>query len=69
MENNLQNKNIQDTYPRLVQIVDGLLYNGNGELLNINTGEQDTIYPMVHSANMMMRQQTEFIKSINNNWK
>lgn len=36
MDNNLQNKNIQDTYPRLVQIIDGVLYDGNGDELEIS---------------------------------
>jgi len=64
-------KNTSDTLDGDLDITGYVKANGTVEGSNLsgnNTGDQDTIYPMVHSANMMMKQQTEFIKSINNNW-
>jgi hypothetical protein len=63
------------TYPETVTNLPNIgTINAKGTIIGSNlsgknTGDQDTIYPMVHSADMMMKQQTEFIKSINNNWK
>jgi len=37
MINNLADTLIQDTYPRVVQIVDDVLYDGLGNNLNIST--------------------------------
>jgi len=37
MSNDLTDTLIQDTYPRLVQIVDDVLYDGLGNNLNIST--------------------------------
>ena len=61
MSNNLTDVLIQDTYPRLVQVVDGELYDGLGVSLSINTS---TLSLKISEAANLIQTQNIYAKYI-----
>jgi hypothetical protein len=69
MENNLEFENIQDTYQRLIQVVDNILYDGSGNLLELSLNSIENLEAyIIYKANTQMLNQINFINLRNEIW-